>query len=58
MSDLPLVEEVAERPSRDHRKVSQRLPDFPWDKLTAHAATARAHPDGIVDLSEIGRAHV
>jgi succinyldiaminopimelate transaminase len=31
--------------------VSAHLPDFPWDKLTAHAATARAHPDGIVDLS-------
>ena len=31
--------------------VSGRLPDFPWDKLTTHAATARAHPDGIVDLS-------
>ncbi len=31
--------------------VSERLPDFPWDKLTAHAAIARAHPDGIVDLS-------
>ena len=31
--------------------VSQRLPDFPWDKLTAFAATARSHPDGIVDLS-------
>jgi succinyldiaminopimelate transaminase len=27
------------------------LPDFPWDSLTPHAATARAHPDGIVDLS-------
>jgi succinyldiaminopimelate transaminase len=27
------------------------LPDFPWDRLTPHAATARAHPDGIVDLS-------
>ena len=51
MTDLPLVEEVAQRPSRDHRKVSQRLPDFPWDKLTAHAATARAHPDGVCDLS-------
>jgi succinyldiaminopimelate transaminase len=35
--------------SRD--PVSARLPDFPWDKLTAFAATARAHPDGIVDLS-------
>ncbi|HWJ82049.1 MAG TPA: succinyldiaminopimelate transaminase [Nocardioides sp.] len=31
--------------------VSSRLPDFPWDKLTAYAATARAHADGIVDLS-------
>ncbi|MXG89329.1 succinyldiaminopimelate transaminase [Nocardioides flavescens] len=31
--------------------VSSRLPDFPWDKLTAYAATARSHPDGIVDLS-------
>lgn len=28
-----------------------RLPDFPWDSLSEHAATARAHPDGIVDLS-------
>ncbi len=51
MTDLPLVEEVAPRPSRDHRKVSQRLPDFPWDKLTTHAATARSHPDGVCDLS-------
>ena len=31
--------------------VSERLPDFPWDKLTAHAERARAHPGGIVDLS-------
>jgi succinyldiaminopimelate transaminase len=31
--------------------VSQQLPDFPWDGLTAYADTARAHPDGIVDLS-------
>jgi succinyldiaminopimelate transaminase len=51
VTDLPLVEEVAQRPSRDHRKVSERLPDFPWDKLTDHAATARSHPDGVVDLS-------
>ncbi|EIE97641.1 succinyldiaminopimelate transaminase [Saccharomonospora glauca] len=27
------------------------LPDFPWDSLAEHAATARSHPDGIVDLS-------
>ena len=32
-------------------RVSQRLPDFPWDHLTAAAARARGHPDGIVDLS-------
>ncbi len=31
--------------------VSSRLPDFPWDRLTAYADKARAHPDGIVDLS-------
>jgi succinyldiaminopimelate transaminase len=27
------------------------LPQFPWDALAPAAATARAHPDGIVDLS-------
>ncbi len=32
-------------------KVSTRLPDFPWDRLTSYAARARAHADGIVDLS-------
>ena len=31
--------------------VSSRLPDFPWDHLTSHAEKARAHPDGLVDLS-------
>jgi succinyldiaminopimelate transaminase len=31
--------------------VSRRLPDFPWDQLAEYAARARAHPDGIVDLS-------
>ena len=36
---------------RADRSVSRRLPDFPWDQLTAYAATARAHRDGIVDLS-------
>ncbi|WP_426566011.1 succinyldiaminopimelate transaminase [Angustibacter sp. McL0619] len=28
-----------------------QLPDFPWDSLAPAAARARAHPDGIVDLS-------
>src|SRR3954452_8752653 len=27
------------------------LPDFPWDRLAPAGAVARAHPDGIVDLS-------
>lgn len=27
------------------------LPDFPWDTIAAAAARARAHPDGICDLS-------
>jgi succinyldiaminopimelate transaminase len=31
--------------------VSRRLPDFPWDHLTAYGERARAHPGGIVDLS-------
>ena len=39
------------RQRRLETPVSRRLPDFPWDQLTAHAARARAHPDGIVDLS-------
>jgi succinyldiaminopimelate transaminase len=33
------------------RSVSRRLPDFPWDHLTAHAKRASAHDGGIVDLS-------
>ena len=27
------------------------LPEFPWDSLAAETATARSHPDGVVDLS-------
>ncbi|GAA0957138.1 succinyldiaminopimelate transaminase [Frigoribacterium faeni] len=27
------------------------LPEFPWDSLSGHAATARSHPGGIIDLS-------
>lgn len=29
-----------------------QLPDFPWDALTAFSDIARAHPDGIIDLSQ------
>ena len=32
-------------------RVSQSLPVFPWDTLAEVSAVARAHPDGIVDLS-------
>ncbi len=28
-----------------------RLPEFPWDRLAPYGEQARAHPDGIVDLS-------
>ena len=31
--------------------LAARLPDFPWDRLAPYGATARAHADGIVDLS-------
>jgi succinyldiaminopimelate transaminase len=33
------------------RGISRGLPDFPWDALEPAKATARAHPDGLVDLS-------
>jgi len=33
------------------RAVSALLPEFPWDTLADVTALARAHPDGIVDLS-------
>jgi succinyldiaminopimelate transaminase len=35
----------------DLGRVSRKLPDFPWDKLTTYAEKARQHPGGIVDLS-------
>jgi len=31
--------------------VSDRLPEFPWDRLAPYAELARAHPGGQVDLS-------
>ena len=31
--------------------LAARLPDFPWDRLAPYGAKARAHADGIVDLS-------
>jgi succinyldiaminopimelate transaminase len=33
------------------RRISARLPVFPWDGLAPFGDVARAHPDGIVDLS-------
>ncbi|GAA1120508.1 succinyldiaminopimelate transaminase [Nocardiopsis metallicus] len=35
----------------ERRPVTDRLPTFPWDRLTPYKKTASAHPDGIVDLS-------
>ena len=35
----------------DRARVSASLPVFPWDTLADATDTARAHPDGIVDLS-------
>ncbi|MQA87682.1 MAG: succinyldiaminopimelate transaminase [Streptosporangiales bacterium] len=32
-------------------RVSERLADFPWDRLAPYRRTASAHPGGIVDLS-------
>ncbi len=32
-------------------RLADRLPEVPWDRLVPYAARARAHPDGIVDLS-------
>ncbi len=46
-----MVEEARQRRLETPVRVSLRLPDFPWDQLTPYAAQARAHPDGIVDLS-------
>ncbi|MEV2274188.1 succinyldiaminopimelate transaminase [Nocardiopsis sp. NPDC049922] len=33
------------------RRVTDRLPTFPWDRLAPYKRTAAANPDGIVDLS-------
>jgi succinyldiaminopimelate transaminase len=33
------------------RSLAARLPEFPWDTIADAAQLARAHPDGIVDLS-------
>ncbi|WP_067603539.1 succinyldiaminopimelate transaminase [Nocardiopsis listeri] len=35
----------------ERRPVTDRLPTFPWDRLTPYKKTAAAHPGGIVDLS-------
>ena len=31
--------------------MGHKLPDFPWDALAPFGATAKEHPDGIIDLS-------
>ncbi|GAB3207745.1 bifunctional succinyldiaminopimelate transaminase/glutamate-prephenate aminotransferase [Marinactinospora endophytica] len=35
----------------ERRRVVDRLPTFPWDRLAPAKKVAAAHPDGIVDLS-------
>ncbi len=37
--------------AREHGGLAGRLPAFPWDSLIPAARVARAHPDGLVDLS-------
>lgn len=37
--------------TRSHARLSDRLPQFPWDRLAPFAERARQHPGGIVDLS-------
>nr|WP_299052969.1 succinyldiaminopimelate transaminase [uncultured Nocardioides sp.] len=39
------------RAQRASKPVSSRLPEFPWDRIAGYGERARAHPDGIVDLS-------
>ncbi|MER2093468.1 MAG: succinyldiaminopimelate transaminase, partial [Saccharopolyspora rectivirgula] len=34
-----------------HDRRGPQLPDFPWDSLAAATARAKAHPEGLVDLS-------
>jgi succinyldiaminopimelate transaminase len=31
--------------------LGHKLPDFPWDALAPYGATAKEHPEGIIDLS-------
>src|ERR1700684_3534228 len=54
------VAQAAQAPEAGHpapaapassRTLAARLPKHPWDALAPAKATARAHPDGIVDLS-------
>jgi succinyldiaminopimelate transaminase len=36
---------------RGARRVTDLLPVFPWDRLEPFGASARSHPEGVVDLS-------
>ncbi|GAA5042354.1 succinyldiaminopimelate transaminase [Nocardia callitridis] len=38
-------------PVASRRRVSELLPEFPWDTIASAKAKAAAHPGGIVDLS-------
>ena len=48
--DHPVVTALPPQ-GEDELTLATRLPRFPWDLLAPYGQKARAHPDGIVDLS-------
>jgi succinyldiaminopimelate transaminase len=42
---------VATADSTGSARIADRLPEFPWDVLAPYGATARRHPEGLVDVS-------
>jgi succinyldiaminopimelate transaminase len=48
-AEVPLDPATAR--GRGARRVTDLLPVFPWDRLEPFGASARSHPEGVVDLS-------
>lgn len=46
-----MAETSGPAPARSRTGLARRLPAFPWDSLLPAKERARAHPDGIADLS-------
>lgn len=46
-----MTESSGAHPRVLRKPVGERLPDFPWDSLADATALAKAHPEGMVDLS-------